>query len=343
MTRFELPRGDPAALGSAAHRLVAAADHVQSCGRSVSAAAAGSAAGWSGLAVLAMSARAHDVARVTDAHAIALRDAADATLAYARQVDLVRGEIATLNRRHSVAWDDAHDERRRIQAMPPDQRALFAGRDPLAELRATEQVLQRSYDDATERLRNAGRGLGRAIADPLAGLPGWVAHGLPVAQGLKASHTLATRGLLYGRWLAAGRRAGGDPLWELRASQRLDAFRHGSPVRPGAPFGQFRQVAGRVFLPATIVGGVVDAGTGGGYDGGRGVATRALGAAGAAGAVGVLALTNPVGLTVAGGAVLAYGAWSLGNLAWDNRRAIGSFVRRSAGAIRSALGRLASW
>lgn len=94
--------------------------------------------------------------------------------------------------------------------------------------------------------------------------------------------------------------------------------------------------AGKVFLPLTMASGAVDAFTGGGYDGARGVTTRVLGAAGAGGASALLfasAALGPVGLTVAGAAVLTYGAWSLGNLVYDNWGEITDAVGRAAGWV----------
>ncbi|RZS90807.1 hypothetical protein EV189_0036 [Motilibacter rhizosphaerae] len=94
---------------------------------------------------------------------------------------------------------------------------------------------------------------------------------------------------------------------------------------------------GKVFLPLTVLTGAHDAFTGGGYDGARGWATRGLGAAGAVGAGALLldaapiaVALGPVGLAVAGGAVLAYGAWSAGNYIWDHRKQIGHFVSKAA-------------
>ncbi|MBO0846319.1 MAG: hypothetical protein J2P22_12985 [Nocardioides sp.] len=82
--------------------------------------------------------------------------------------------------------------------------------------------------------------------------------------------------------------------------------------------------AGRAFLPLTIATGLHDAITGGGYDGARGWATRGFGLAGAVGggallasSAGLIAL-GPVGLGIAGAAVLGYGAWTLGNYVYDH-------------------------
>ncbi|WP_028051142.1 WXG100 family type VII secretion target [Cellulomonas sp. URHD0024] len=101
-------------------------------------------------------------------------------------------------------------------------------------------------------------------------------------------------------------------------------------------------LVGKVFLPLTIVSAGVDVVTGGGYDGARGWATRGFAVAGGVGAGLLLFATlTPVGAAVAGAAVLAYGAWTLGNYVWDNREAIGSFFSSVGGHI--ADGASAAW
>jgi hypothetical protein len=125
----------------------------------------------------------------------------------------------------------------------------------------------------------------------------------------------------------------------------MDVFKNGKALNPtlarllGPQAASAMRVAGKAFLPLTVLTGLADTVTGGGYDGARGWATRGFGLAGAAGAgtliavgTGALAL-GPVGLAVAGGAVLAYGAWSVGNLIWDNREAIGDFVSTAGKAV----------
>lgn len=112
---------------------------------------------------------------------------------------------------------------------------------------------------------------------------------------------------------------------------------------------KFAKVAGKAFLPVTLVSGLVDTFTGGGYDGARGWATRGFGLAGAAGAgalmassAGLIAL-GPVGLGVAGAAVLGYGAWQLGNLAWDHREEIGKFFKDAGSWTADRASDVAHW
>ncbi len=94
------------------------------------------------------------------------------------------------------------------------------------------------------------------------------------------------------------------------------------------------RIAGKAFLPLTVATGAFDAVTGGGYDGARGWATRGFGLAGAAGggallasSAGLIAL-GPVGVGIAGAAVLGYGAWTLGNYVYDHWDDITAFGER---------------
>ncbi|HEY0187259.1 MAG TPA: hypothetical protein VGC67_07205 [Cellulomonas sp.] len=130
---------------------------------------------------------------------------------------------------------------------------------------------------------------------------------------------------------------------EARAQDALRRFVQGS--KDGGVLGKVigsraAGLVGKAFLPVTIASGGIDAWTGGGYDGARGWTTRGLGLAGAVGAGYILAaplglfMATPVGLAVAGAAVLAYGAWSLGNLVWDHREAIGAFLSAAGTAVQ---------
>ncbi|NHC14802.1 hypothetical protein G9H71_13520, partial [Motilibacter sp. E257] len=111
------------------------------------------------------------------------------------------------------------------------------------------------------------------------------------------------------------------------AGSALSVFRNGKPL---GFLGNAGRVMGKAFLPLTIVTGAMDAVTGGGYDGARGWATRGFGLAGAAGAATVLLASNPVGLAIGGAAVLAYGAWSLGNYVYDHWDDITDFAGKAA-------------
>lgn len=105
----------------------------------------------------------------------------------------------------------------------------------------------------------------------------------------------------------------------------------------------FKNIAGKAFLPLTVLTGGMDAITGGGDTGLHGVATRVMGGAGALGAGAILlGVSNPVGLTVAGGAVIAYGLYSAGNLIYKNRQAIGHAIETGAKWVGNTVSTLGS-
>lgn len=170
--------------------------------------------------------------------------------------------------------------------------------------------------------------------------PGSLALGQSVKDGLR----LGTKSSAYAQYVRAAfapvdGRQRAALRWRARYDAGLERFRYGNPN--GGVLGRVigvraATIAGRFFLPLTALSGLDDIRTGGGYDGARGVATRAFGAVGAVGAIGVLAMSNPIGLTIAGAAVLAYGAWSLGNLIWDNREAMGDFLSSAASWVGDA-------
>jgi uncharacterized protein YukE len=138
-----------------------------------------------------------------------------------------------------------------------------------------------------------------------------------------------------------------------KADAAMEIFKNGKPVNPniarlvGPQATGALRIAGKAFLPLTLATGLVDVATGGGYEGARGWATRGFGLAGVGGAGALLAAgalgLGPVGLAVAGGAVLAYGAWSLGNLVWDNREAIGDFLGSAGKTVWNAGATAVDW
>lgn len=92
---------------------------------------------------------------------------------------------------------------------------------------------------------------------------------------------------------------------------------------------------GKAFMPITAISGAVDMITGGGDTGAHGVATRVMGGLGFGGgavmtAVMLGAPIPGVGEVIAGGAVLAYGAYSLGNFVYKNREAIWHGIKSGA-------------
>ncbi|MCC2309326.1 hypothetical protein [Cellulomonas chengniuliangii] len=190
--------------------------------------------------------------------------------------------------------------------------------------------------------------------DALAALGSAGAGGVALAMVVKKGISTATKGNAYLQFL----KASFAPITDYgtmvnnfaKSDEMLDLFSKGAKNGGILRFvvgSKAATAVGKLFLPLTVVTGGIDAITGGGYEGGRGWATRGFGAAGALGAgaliasgAGLIAL-GPVGLGIAGAAVIAYGAWSLGNLVWDNREAIGDFFQSVGGHI--ADGASAAW
>lgn len=215
---------------------------------------------------------------------------------------------------------------------------LVAGR--LAEVEVP-QTLQSAVDAYLQRAFSSG--------DVVGALGPVGAGGVALAQVIQGVLKSATKSRAYLGFLSAST----APITHYsamvesfaKADAAMDAFANGRPLNPtlarflGPQATGALRVAGKVFLPLTVLSGGIDVVTGGGYEGARGWATRGFGLAGAAGASALIAVgttslaLGPVGLAVAGGAVLAYGAWSLGNLVWDNREAIGDFFASAGGAI----------
>ncbi|WP_139977689.1 hypothetical protein [Nocardioides litoris] len=119
----------------------------------------------------------------------------------------------------------------------------------------------------------------------------------------------------------------GQLMSSVTVAQALKTFMQGG--KEGGLLGKIGlpalgRLAGKAFLPMTVLTGAWDAATGGGYDGLRGATTRVLGGAGALGAVALVAggaamvATAPITATVAASAVALYGAWSAGNYVVDN-------------------------
>ncbi|WP_024286243.1 hypothetical protein [Cellulomonas sp. KRMCY2] len=220
-------------------------------------------------------------------------------------------------------------------------------------------------DAYLERLRGSDSALDDLAA---AGAGGWA-----LVNSLKKAWTLFGRSRAYVSFLTATagqlRNWAGAAAFATGASADATAFarftmlgRSGQAAvtefRFGATGGLLSRVpfvgtaakwGGRAFLPLTVVTGVADVVTGGGYDGSRGLTTRVAGAAGAVGAGALLASSaglialGPVGLGIAGAAVLAYGVWSLGNYVYDNWGAITDFTGRAAGWVGDRFSDAADW
>ena len=153
------------------------------------------------------------------------------------------------------------------------------------------------------------------LGDPVAalGTAGGVVAGAVAARD---SSRLVRKGALLRRFLELSRQPGG--AGSPASAEALRAFSHGTATHP------VLKASGRLFLPTTLVSGSVDLAGGGGYDGARGWATRGFALAGAGGAGVLMAAAvpglalSPVGIGVAGAAVLGYGAWTTGNYVVDH-------------------------
>ncbi len=179
-----------------------------------------------------------------------------------------------------------------------------------------------------------------ASKDLISALGATAAGGLALAQTLKSSFKLFGKSQALLNFLRSSSAPISDYATFLRnmgaADDAIAEFMKGKSNGGFARFlvgAKQARFLGKVFLPVTVLTGAMDAVTGGGYDGGRGWATRGFGAAGAVGAGALLASSaglialGPVGLGIAGGAVLAYGAWSAGNYLWDHREQIADFTQ----------------
>lgn len=180
-----------------------------------------------------------------------------------------------------------------------------------------------------------------ATADPLAALGTTAAGAVALAASLKNVVKGGTKAYNLAQFLRYSSR----PITDIAtftknmkaADAALDALRVG-PANGGlARFvagSRAARLAGRAFLPLTVVTGGIDVVTGGGYDGARGWATRGFAAGGVAGATALLLASSalgPVGLGIAGAAVIGYGLWSAGNYVYDNWDNITEFTSNAAG------------
>lgn len=175
--------------------------------------------------------------------------------------------------------------------------------------------------------------------DPVAALGSSAAGAVALAQSLKSLGSAGMKGKALADFLRFSSRPITDYATFVNNMNRADdawrVFQRGKPNGGIARFvmgSRAARLAGRAFLPLTVLTGGIDAITGGGYDGARGWATRGFGAAGAVGAGAILASSaglvalGPVGLGIAGAAVLGYGLWSAGNYIYDNWDDISGWV-----------------
>jgi uncharacterized protein YukE len=248
------------------------------------------------------------------------------------------GELRELGSQLLTGIDAAHEWQGADATQCKQEWATFAQvrmtrvSDALAQ---AASVLERNAD---EQDRASGEGSPGSDFWSLENL----VNGFVTGRTLKALHKLVSKGLALGRFLAAAR--AGMPVAEL-----FDTFINGAKdggLCKHVGLGKWGRLLGRAFLPLTVATGLWDAVTGGGYDGWRGWATRAFGLGGAAGAGALLiagAALGTVGVAIAGGAVLLYGAWSLGNYVYDHWGQIKDFGSRVITGAGNLAGSVGNW
>lgn len=264
-----------------------------------------------------------------------------------------QAEASARNQRQQALNDQAHamatsisEALHAVESADTKTAGALAGIDIPASISSDVQAL-------VERLRTSGD-----VMTALGGGAGAAALGL----ALKKAWTLFGKSKAFGSFLTntfgqlknypgalrflSGSAAEADAAAFARfatlgkgADAAMDMFRLGKvgglmSKIPG--LASVSRLAGKAFLPLTVVTGLMDTVTGGGYGGARGWATRGFGLAGAAGGGALLAsgaglvALGPVGLGIAGAAVLGYGAWTLGNYVYDHWGDITDFAGKAA-------------
>ena len=247
---------------------------------------------------------------------------------------------ATLNARAATLADDIATALARVGT------ADTATADGLADI-DVPQTLESAVDAYLERAL--------ASKDLLTALGAAGAGGVALALTLKKAVGIFGKSTAFLTFLRASTAPISDYETFLRnLGAADDALKEFASGRADGGFARFligsraARIAGKAFLPLTVVTGLMDGVTGGGYDGGRGWATRGFGVAGAAGAGALLASSaglialGPVGVGIAGAAVLGYGAWTLGNYVYDHWDDIEEFGSKALDWTGDRLGDLAA-
>lgn len=240
-------------------------------------------------------------------------------------------ELRELSRQLSGAIDAAHDWRGSDAERCKTEWGAFAHQQMTSVADALEGAGRLLAQNAEEQERasaadsvGAAAGYGLvAFGKDLKAIVQWIKKPL---DALGKARELAT----FLRLLQASRMGRlADPAALAKA---LDVFRFGSKSGLSG-------IMGKLFLPLTIVDGVIDAFSGGGYDGWRGTITHLLGGFGAAGALGLLVggsalvASFPLLAGAAATAVTAYGLWSAGNWMVDNFDSVRDGATRAWGAV----------
>lgn len=338
----QLPGSPDTLLGAARVLLAEGGELRERAGRTV---AASRPVGWEGTAALAAAARAEEAARSLRAQAGQLDQLARSTSRYAERLRDAQQQERVLQCRR---------DRARVELDRLD-RAAGAGVDPAQQARRQSlahdvAVLRGRIERLAGSLEPDGQSLVRVLSlDPLTLLPGWAVGGVALASGgisartvvkrARATTSLARHARRWRRVLRAG-----DALGSLRhlteAGEQLEVLRgkSGTLDRVVRRLPATARWAGRFgALPITVYDGVRDVVTGGHHEDWREPVTRVMGGVGAGVAITLMVAGAASPLApVAGAALAAYGAWTLGNAVWDNRREIGAFVGRVGTLARSA-------
>jgi len=343
VSHFAPPKADPYGLRDAARRVTEVGRDLDAGGQRIASTGTATLGSWQGSASLLMAARARELRRVTQQKEQALTVVAQATERYADEVEQAKDEVRRLNE----LWDEAVRRGQQQAAAAAGERArqhaVQSYDDGSAALAETQAQLEQRYRRLNEGLEQDGFSLARALSsrDPITFLPGWIAGGVYTGQAAFKGVTSGMKAAKLARYSILLRQASQYfDVGNVRVARAVKAsaeFRALSEALYGKTsttrfIGGARTVAGKAFLPLTVVSGLVDIRTGGGHEGWRDPATRVAGAVGVAGAGALLVSASPllftlgpVGVAVAAAAVLAYGAWSIGSFVYDNRKAIAAF------------------
>ncbi|MFN8074055.1 MAG: hypothetical protein U0Q15_01385 [Kineosporiaceae bacterium] len=270
----------------------------------------------------------------------------------------LRGIQAALRAGLSTApWVGPGADRFRADFDGAHTRALLGAASLLEDAGRTLAVEAAEQGAASDAGTGASGAASAGGAPGSSGAPGGAAPDGPVGEGgalgflaklklLKEAFKKAKKGVMmpyrYASWLKDAFKDGVDPAviekkWKdfLGINEKIDGWKLKAMKAANlsedsiAAIGKYKAVLGKVALPLTVVSGLHDLFTGGDDEGWHGVATRVAGGVGAVGA-GVLtasvvfgAAVPPVGLAIAGAAVTAYAVYSVGNLIYEHREAIG--------------------
>ncbi|MDF8263256.1 hypothetical protein [Luteipulveratus flavus] len=317
------------------------ATYLRTHSRAVSTTVAGHVSTWQGTASIGYATRAGQHRRTATAGAAALDGVSAGAERFARDLVRLQREASThLSSRDRLAAEllPMLAERRHPQLLTPSELSSLT-----ADITHHRRLIQRE-DAAVERLVGEYKRIKARLYGEIVRLlpsdvrPGFV-RSIDYREVMHDAKAVGTgyNGIAYLRSLPPVARSAtvGELIRTATTSAaRLHALQGGVLVTatrtPGTrrvlatAFGrQVARRAGPIGVALTITDAAHDVRDGGGYDGARGTATRAAGGvAMVGGALVLVPATAPVG----GAILVGYSAWTLGNLAYDHRHAIGRTV-----------------